>query len=128
MLYYIVLSFAVQQWILVAQSRLTLCDPMEPLGPWDFLGKNTGVGCCFLLQGIFPTQGSNPDLLHCRQILYHLSHPAQCSTVLRPSTVEEVLNKYLLNSIKLTLYLPIPALGLACHWSSSPTPPTDMSA
>ena len=33
-----------------------------------------GVGCHFLLQGIFPTQGSNPGLLHCRQILYHLSH------------------------------------------------------
>ena len=36
--------------------------------------KNTGVGCHFLLQGIFLTQGSNPDLLTCRQILYHLSH------------------------------------------------------
>ena len=33
------------------------------LGPWDFPGKNTGVGCLFLLQGIFPTQGSNPHLL-----------------------------------------------------------------
>ena len=37
-------------------------------------GKNTGVGCHVLLQGIFPTQGSNPHLLHCRQILYPLSH------------------------------------------------------
>ena len=44
------------------------------LHPWDFLGKNTGVGCHFLLQGIFPTQGLNPGLLHCRQKLYHLSH------------------------------------------------------
>ena len=34
-------------------------------------GKNTGVGCYLLLQGIFPTQGSNPGLLHCRWILYH---------------------------------------------------------
>ena len=40
----------------------------------DSLGKNTGVGCHFLLQGIFPTQGWNPGLLHCRQILYPLSH------------------------------------------------------
>ena len=39
-----------------------------------FYSKNTGVGCHFLLQGIFLTQGSNPDLLHCRQILYRLSH------------------------------------------------------
>ena len=42
--------------------------------PWDFPGKSTGVGCHFLLQGIFPTQGSNPGLLHCRQTLYRLSN------------------------------------------------------
>ena len=39
----------------------------------DYPGKNTGVGCHALLQGIFPTQGWNPDLLHCRQI-HHLNH------------------------------------------------------
>jgi len=39
-------------------------------------GKNTGVGCHTLLQWIFPTQESIPGLLHCRQILYHLSHAA----------------------------------------------------
>ena len=44
------------------------------LHPGDFLGKSTGVGCRFLLQGIFPTQGSNPGLPHCRQTLYRLSH------------------------------------------------------
>ena len=42
--------------------------------PWDFPGKNTGVGFYLFLQGIFPTQGSNPGLLHCRQIAYWLSH------------------------------------------------------
>ena len=42
--------------------------------PWNSLGQNTGVGSLFLLQGIFPTQGSNPGLPHCRQILYQLSH------------------------------------------------------
>ena len=42
--------------------------------PWDFLGKNTGVGCHFFLQGTFPAQGLNPGFLHCRQILYWLSH------------------------------------------------------
>ena len=41
------------------------------LCPWDFPGKNTGVGSHFLLQRIFLTQGSNPHLLDCRQILYH---------------------------------------------------------
>ena len=40
----------------------------------DSPGKNTGVGCHFLLQEIFPKQGLNPVLTHCRQILYHLSH------------------------------------------------------
>ena len=43
-------------------------------GEMDFPGKITGVGCYFLLQGIFPTQGFNLGLLHCRQMLYPLSH------------------------------------------------------
>ena len=41
---------------------------------WNSPGQNTGVGSLSLLQGIFPTQGSNPSLPHCRHILYHLSH------------------------------------------------------
>ena len=41
---------------------------------WDPPDQNTGVGSLSLLQGIFPTQGSNPGLLHCRRILYQLSH------------------------------------------------------
>ena len=44
------------------------------LCPWDFPGKDTGVGCQFLLQEIFPIQGLNLVLPHCRQTLYHLSH------------------------------------------------------
>ena len=44
------------------------------LCPWNSPGKNTKVGCHFLLQGIFPTQGFNLGLPHCRQILYHLSY------------------------------------------------------
>ena len=64
---------------LVAQSCLTLCDPMGCSPPdssvhGDSPDKNTGIGCHSLLQGIFPTQGSNPGLPHCRQILYFLSH------------------------------------------------------
>ena len=42
--------------------------------PWNSLGRNTGMGSLSLLQGIFPTQGSNPGLLHCRQILYQLNY------------------------------------------------------
>ena len=57
-----------------------MSDSLQPHGlyrlccPWGLAGKNTGVGCHSLLQGIFLNQGSNPSLLHCRQILYHLSH------------------------------------------------------
>ena len=49
-------------------------QPTRLLHPWDFPGKSTGVGCHCLLQRIFPTQGSNPGLPHCRQSLYHLIH------------------------------------------------------
>ena len=64
---------------LVAQLCPTLCDPMCCSLPGssvhgDSPGKNTRMGCHALLQGIFPTQGLNPGLLHCRWILYYLSH------------------------------------------------------
>ena len=49
-------------------------QPARLLCPWDSPGKDTGVGCSALLQEIFPTQGSNPGLQHCRKILYYLSH------------------------------------------------------
>ena len=45
-------------------------QPIRLLPPWNFPGKSTGVGCHFLLHGIFPAQGSNPGLPHCRQILF----------------------------------------------------------
>ena len=48
--------------------------PHRLYSPWNSLGQNTGVGSLSHLQGIFPNQGSNPGLLHCRQILYQLSH------------------------------------------------------
>ena len=56
------------------QSTRFLC-------PWDFPVKNVEVGCHFLLQGIFPTQGLNPGLLHCRQILYWLSYKGSPSLI-----------------------------------------------
>ena len=61
------------QKVKVPQSCPTPCDPMD-CSPWNSPGQNTDVGSLFLLQGIFPTQGSNPGLPHCRQILYQLSH------------------------------------------------------
>ena len=61
-----------------SQSCPTLCDPIDcsPPGfcPWNSPGKNTGVGCHSPLQRSFSTQGSNPHLLHYRQILYRLSY------------------------------------------------------
>ena len=51
------------------------------LCPWDSPGQNTGVGCHSLHQGIFPTQGLNLSLLHCRQILYPLSHQGTSGTM-----------------------------------------------
>ena len=42
--------------------------------PWNYPGQNTGLGSLSLLQGIFPTQGLNPGLLHCKQIFYQLDH------------------------------------------------------
>ena len=63
---------------LVAKSCPTLWPhglwPTRLFCPWDSPGKNMGVGCHCLLQGIFPTQESKPDLLHCRQILYWLTY------------------------------------------------------
>ena len=71
--------FFMSEWVkslsrvgLFATSWTVACTRL--LCPWDILGKSTGEGCRFLLQGIFPTQGLNPGLPHCRQMLYHLSH------------------------------------------------------
>ena len=70
----------------VAQLCPILCDSMDcsPLGSsvhGDSPGKNTGVGSCSLLQGFFPTQGLNPGLPHCRQILLPSEPPGKPVTV-----------------------------------------------
>ena len=73
--------------VLVAQSCQTLCNSMDCSPPGSFvhgiLGKNTGAGCHALRQEIFPTQGSNLGLPHCRQILYHLSHQGSRNMMMR---------------------------------------------
>ena len=71
-------------------SRLVISNSLRPHGlqPTRLLclqnspGKTTVVSCHFLLQGIFPTQGSNPGLLHCRRILYYLSHKGSRQSIL----------------------------------------------
>ena len=78
-----------------SESRSVVSDFLWPHGlysPWNALGQNTGVGSLSLLQGIFPTQGSNPGLSHCRQILYQLSHKGS------PESEEEL--KSLLMKVK----------------------------
>ena len=60
-----------------SESHSAMSDSLWPHGlysPWNSPGQNTGVGSLSLLQGIFPTQGLSSDLLHCRWILYQLSH------------------------------------------------------
>ena len=79
-------------------SRLVMSDALWPRGlqparllcPWDSPGKNTGVGCHALLEGIVPTQGSNPGLLHWRRILYHwATREAQEGMMLCPKDSSE---------------------------------------
>ena len=60
-----------------SENHLVMSDSLRPYGlysPWNSPGQNTGVGSLSLLQGTFPTQGSNPALPHCRRILHQLSH------------------------------------------------------
>ena len=69
-------SLGLIEW--VSESHSVVSDPLQPhrlYSPWNSPGQNTGVDSLLLLQKIFfPTQGSNPGLLHCRWILYQPSH------------------------------------------------------
>ena len=72
-----ILQIESRLYISESESHSVLSDSLRPPGlysPWNSPGQNTGVGSLSLLQGIFLTQGSNPGLLHCRQILYRLSY------------------------------------------------------
>ena len=75
-------------WLYESESRSVVSISLLLHGlysPWNSPGQNTGVGSLSLLQGIFPTQGSNPDLLHCRRILYQLSHKKRRWDVSKPT-------------------------------------------
>ena len=79
----------------VTQSCPTLCDPTDYSPPGssvhgDSPGKNTGVGCHALLQGIFPAQGSNPGLPPCRQTLYSLRHQGRFKTYYKITIIKKM--------------------------------------
>ena len=112
------------------QSWPTPCDPRDcslpgSFCPWDSSGKNTGVavGCCALLQGIFPTQGSNPhllQLLHCRWILYLLNQqgsPVACSVQFSRSVVSNSLRPHELQHARPPCPSPTPGV----HSDSRPS-------
>ena len=66
----------------VVLGHSVMSNSLRPHSPWNSPSQNTGVGSLSLLQGIFPTQGSNPGIPHCRRILYQLSHKG-CPRILQ---------------------------------------------
>ena len=82
-----------QTTVLVLQSCITLCDPMDCRSPGSSVhspGKNSGVGCHTPLPGVFLTQGTNRGLLLCRQIVCHLSHQGSPSCWQMPGCKHKV--------------------------------------
>ena len=74
---------------------------MTPRTPWDSPGKNARVGCHFLLEGIFPTQGLNLCPVHCRQTVYYVSHRGSLLTLTKSQiNFQSGLNHYLVFSDK----------------------------
>ena len=114
--FYIVLCFA-------AQSCPTLCNPMDCNMPGssahgDSPGKNTGVGCHVFLQRIFPTQGSNPGLPHCWQILYQLGYPNKAHLSFNLFFTSYLGFPFSLKKIHKTLYFQV--LMPRKHWIINP--------
>ena len=105
-------------WVDGSESCSVVSDSLWPHGlysPWNSPGQNTGVGSLSLFHGIFPTQGSNPGLPHCRWILYQLSHELWCwRRLLRfpwtagrsnQSVLKEISPEYSLEGLMLKLKL-----------------------
>ena len=72
--------------------------PVRLLCPWNSPGKNNWVGGHFFLQGIFPTQGWNPGLPHCRRILYQLSHQGS------PKSLHHMSERKGIHSVRESVY------------------------
>ena len=69
-------------------------QPTRLLCPWDFPGENAGVGCHFLVRGIFLTQRSNWGLLDCRQVLYRLSYKGSPTNKQTLGSALKVINRF----------------------------------
>ena len=108
-----------------------ISDSLRPCGlycarlfyPWDFPGKNTGVGCHFLLQGIFLIQGWCPHVLHCRWILNHLSHEGSPKKMLSLFSHSVVSNSLQPHSFPVLHHLPELAQNHV-HWVSDAIQPS----
>ena len=114
-----------EEWECESESHSVVSDslsshglyPTRLLRPWNFPGKSTGVGCNFLLQGIFRMQELKPSLPHYAQTLYHLSHQEweailkeganalQKNYTLNQSILKEISPKYTLEGLMLKLKL-----------------------
>ena len=110
---------------LVSQSCPTLCDSMDCSPPGssvhgNFPGKNTAVGCHALLQGIVPTHGLNPGLLHCRRIHYRLSHLLGSQSP-QPFHLAIDFPDFSQSSVTPTPSLPYSPLPIS-HYSQGPEP------
>ena len=111
-------------------SHSVMSDSLRPHGPGssvhrDSPGKNTRVGCRALLQGIFSTQGWNPGLLHCRQILCHLSHQGSLATpILYPRKGNQHKDLYKAGSLLLLFTHSIVSAGSSILCACSKTGPS----
>ena len=94
-------------------------QPINLFCPWDFPGKDTGVGCHFLVQRIFLTQGSNQGLLHCCQILYRLSYEKSSESLrgMERRELDQLSASYAVNS-------PQQVSAGPSRWERRRTPPS----
>ena len=108
----------------VMSNSLWPHEPARLLCPWDSPGNNIGVGCHALLQGIFPTQGSNQSLPHCKQILYHLRHQGS------PRILEQVTYPFSRGSSPPRNWTGVSCIagGFFTSWATREVPPEHGSA
>ena len=99
-----------------SQSHSVVSNSLWPCGlssPWNFPGQNTGVGSLSLLQGIFPIQELNPDLPHCRQILYQLSHQGISKPKINKTGNKLIFQNYILLAKKKKKIVSAPSLYIS---------------